>query len=99
MSTNRKQQLKEFTDWAKEQLKSMGTYAQEMGSSSAQAMFEVIRAGAEPSEFQRETMTRFRDGIPAEKAWAEDDPIFFPPMLVPQVPLTYTENHAVSRSI
>ncbi len=31
MSTNRKQQLKEFTDWAKEQLKSMGTYAQEMG--------------------------------------------------------------------
>ncbi len=47
----------------------------------AQAMFEVIRDGQEPTEFQRETMDRFRNGMMAERAWSEDDEIFIPPAL------------------
>lgn len=47
----------------------------------AQAMFEVLRDGQEPTEFQRETMDRFQNGMMAERAWPEDDPIFDPPIL------------------
>ncbi len=47
----------------------------------AQAIFEVIRDGQEPTEFQRETMDRFRNGMMAERAWSEDDEIFIPPAL------------------
>ncbi len=47
----------------------------------AQAIFEVIRDGQEPTEFQRETMDRFRNGMMAERAWSGDDEIFVPPRL------------------
>jgi hypothetical protein len=47
----------------------------------AQAIFEVIRDGQEPTQFQRETMDRFRNGMMAERAWSEDDEIFVPPSL------------------
>ncbi len=61
-------------------LASNGDYA-EAQDYLAQTMFERMREGFQPTEFQQQTMERFRNGMSAEKAWSDDDPILTPPVL------------------